>query len=325
MIISRTPVRISFAGGGTDVPYFVEREEGAVVNTSINKYVYITIHKKFDAKIRVKYSQTELVERIEEIKHPLFREAMRLVGVKGQVEITSFADIPTKGTGLGGSSSFLVGLLQALHAYKGEFIAQEQLAKEACNIEREVLKEEGGYQDQYIAAYGGLNYMEFLKKGAVRVHPILCAQETIQALNQRLLLFYTHTTRESKDIHKKQRQNAEKNWGYLRKIKQLAVELRAALEKGRVEEMGRVLHEGWQQKEQLAEGISNVQTREWYTKALKAGASGGKLCGAGGGGFLLLYCEPEKQAGLRKALQDLKELPFALEHGGSRIIYGIDN
>ncbi|MBI1969681.1 kinase [Candidatus Woesearchaeota archaeon] len=324
MIISRTPVRISFAGGGTDVRYFFMHEGGAVVNASINKYVYITIHRKFDEKIRVKYSQTELVERVEDIQHPLFREAMRLVGVTGQVEITSFADIPTKGTGLGSSSSFLVGLLHALHAYKREFVEQKQLAREACRIERDILQEEGGYQDQYIAAYGGLNFMEFRQDGSVEIMP-LYKQGMVEALNQRLLLFYTGMTRNSRDIHQQQRKNAEKNREYLRRMKQFAEQLRIALEQGKYLDMGSILHEGWKCKEQLADGVSNKTIDTWYEKALIAGALGGKLCGVGGGGFLLFYCEPEKQENVRKALKDMKELPFQLENSGSRIIYAIDN
>lgn len=321
MIISRTPLRISFAGGGTDLAEFYQTQPGAVTSTAIDKYIYITINKKFDHRIRVSYSSTEIVDHIDELKHDLVREAMKYTGVDSGVEITSIADIPSRGTGLGSSSSFLVGLLNALYAYRGEHKSAQLLAQEACDIEINIVKEPIGKQDQYIAAYGGMQHIQFIPDGDVFVDPIICSPNTKKELNKNLILFYTGITRRSNTILNEQRHKTKINIEILIKIQQLAKELRDSLTNNSLDTFGELLHQGWQYKKQLAENISNSQINEYYGKAREAGAIGGKILGAGGGGFLLLYCPQKKHDALRKALIDLDEIKFQFEPQGSKIIY----
>lgn len=320
MIVSKTPLRISFVGGGTDIPSFYKNESGAVVSTTIDKYVYIAIHSFFSENIQLKYSKTETVKTIDEIQHPLFREALRMTGINSLIEISSFADVHSKGSGLGSSSSFLVGLLNGLYAFNNVRKSPDFLAVASCKIERDILKEEGGYQDQYAAAYGGLNYIQFNPDGTVIVNPILCSKEFKEKLNNRLLLFYTDISRSSHDIHIEQKKNSKINIEYLKKMKDLALKMKLILEEENLEEFGKLLNENWELKKKLANNISNNFIDEMYEKAIKAGALGGKLTGAGGGGFLLLYAEPEHHDKIRASL-GLKELKFNLESGGTRIIY----
>lgn len=321
MIISKTPLRISFVGGGTDLVSFFKHEPGAVVNTTIDKYVYIAIHEYFDKNITLKYSKTETVNKIDEIKHPLFREALKITGVTDSVEISSLADVSSKGTGMGSSSSFLVGLLNALYAYKKIRKSPEYIAKEACIIERDILKEEGGYQDQYAGAFGGLNFMQFNPDHSVIVEPIICSREFKQKLNERLMLFFTGITRKSNDIHQEQKKNTEINMPYLRKMKGLALRMKETLEMGDLSSFGKLLHENWLMKKKLADNISNPIIDGYYEKALKAGAAGGKISGAGGGGFLLIYSEPEHHENIRRSLNDIKELKFNFCSEGTRITH----
>lgn len=323
MIISRTPFRISFSGGGTDLKAFYDKEYGCVTSTGINKYLYIAIHKYFDKnKILLKYSKTELVDSLEKVEHPIFREAMRKVGMDAGVEITSIADIPS-GSGLGSSSSFTVGLLHALYAYKGKFISHEQLAQEACHIEIELLNGPNGKQDQYVAAYGNLNYIQFNSDETVHVHPIICNPETKKQLQKNLVLFWTGTTRSATSILLEQKKNIEtdrKKFENLQKMKQLAEELRDALNENNLTTFGEILHKGWLLKRELASAITNNEIDQHYEKAFGAGALGGKLLGAGGGGFLLFYCQEEKKENIKAALQ-LQEIPFEFDSQGSKIIY----
>ena len=322
MIISKTPVRISFAGGGTDLRVFYSHDDGAVISTAINKYVYITVNRAFDHRIRVSYSRTEIVDKVDEIKHNLIREAMKLTGVTEGVEITSIADIPAKGTGLGSSSSYLVGLLNALHAYKGQFQAPKKLAEEACRIEIDILGEPIGKQDQFIAAYGGLQYIRFNSDESVYVDPVICFKDTKIAFQNNLMLFYTEITRKASDILKRQKKRTEEKLGALKRMRGIADEVNDVLRSNRsLGRIGRLLDENWQLKKSLTEGITLDIIDSYYRKAIDAGALGGKLLGAGGGGFLLFYVEKQNRNSVRRALSDLREVNFEFEPQGSKIIY----
>lgn len=321
MIISRTPFRVSFVGGGTDLPSFYDQEPGAVLSTTINKYVYITVNKRFDDTLRISYSKTEIADRLDLIQHPLFRETMRTVGTDAGLEITSVADVPS-GTGLGSSSSFTVGLLHALHAYRSQYKAAADLASEACHIEMDILGEPIGKQDQYAAAFGGLRRYQFNGDGRVHVDPIICASETRAALFDHLMLFYLGGSRDANQVLKEQSRNTNDKISCLRKMRDSVQLFQAILTRGtRLNEIGELLHEAWSCKRQLACNISNSRVDEFYERARTAGALGGKLLGAGIGGFLLLFCEPQKRTQVRSALRELREVPFAFEPEGSKIIY----
>ena len=323
MIISRTPFRVSFIGGGTDLPSFYQVEAGAVMSTAINKYIYITVNKRFDDTIRVSYSRTEIVNDVEEIQHPIVREALKLTQVTKGVEVVSIADVPG-GTGLGSSGSFTVGLLNALYAYKEIFKPAEALAREACHIEIDILGEPVGKQDQYIAAYGGLRYIQFNPDGTVFNELITYTRENKEKLNQNLLLFYTGGTRDARSILREQGANIKQSdkMELYKEMRNLASELRDCLNNSSSPDtLGEFLHRGWMLKRQLANGISSNEIDNYYEKALSAGALGGKITGAGGGGFLLLYCPQEKQLEVRKALNQLPLMKFSLEPEGSKIVY----
>jgi len=325
MIITRTPFRVSFIGGGTDLPDFYHVEPGAVVSTTIDKYMYIVVNKRFDDTVRVSYSRTEIVKDVEEIQHPIVREALKQVGITKGMEIVSIADIPA-GTGLGSSSSFTVGLLNALYAYKGILKSAEALAREACHIEINILGEPIGKQDQYIAAYGGIRYIEFNPDETVFIEPIICTKESKKELSQNLLLFYTGDTREAGSILKEQKASAKQadKLASLRKMRDLAFQLKEELANSSTPEiLGEFLHKGWMLKRQLASGITNETIDGYYEKAISAGAVGGKILGAGGGGFLLLYCPKERQPRVQEALSNLTLTNFSLEPEGSKIIYVI--
>ena len=324
MIISRTPLRLSLVGGGSDLPVFYRRFGGAVVSTAIDQFVYVTINKKFDEKIRVSYSRTEEARSVERIRHPLVREAMRLLEIKGGVEITSIADIPARGTRLGSSSSFTVGLLHVLHAYAERYTSAEQLAREACVIELERCGEPIGKQDQYAAAFGGLNFIQFHPDDSVTVEPIICKRETIQELQDHTLFFYTGLTRSASAILKHQQTGLaaeKKKQNVTRRMAELAHSLRRELQQNRVVSVGDLVHEGWCLKKSLASGISSGQLDEWYLKARKAGAIGGKLLGAGAGGFFMFHAPPERHDAIARALAPLRRMKFRFEPQGSRIIF----
>jgi D-glycero-alpha-D-manno-heptose-7-phosphate kinase len=324
MIISRTPLRVSFAGGGTDLPAFYEEEPGAVVSTAIDKYIYITTNKKFDSSIRASYSLTEIVETAAELKHGLIRECLKMAGIGRGIEITSISDIPSSGTGLGSSSTYTVGLLNALYAYVGRHAAPGRLAKEACEIEIDLLGNPIGKQDQYAAAFGGLRYIQFNPDGTVFSDPIVCDPSTKRKMEDRLLMLYTGTTRSANAILSQQSANTRSEAGkrnILRKMKAQADACRSALEQNCLDEFGELLHEGWLLKKDLASGISNPTIDDWYDRAKKNGAIGGKILGAGGGGFLLLYAHPEHHDLLQEALPELKRTKFLLEPQGSKIIF----
>ncbi len=324
MIISRTPLRISFAGGGSDLRAFYRQEPGAVVSTTINKYIYINVNRKFDCKIRASYSVTEIVEQVDQLKHELIREALRITGIDGGVEITSISDIPSQGTGLGSSSTYTVGLLNALYAFVGRHAGAERLAREACEIEIERCGKPIGKQDQYIAAYGGLQFIQFNPDESVFVEPIICSYETRRLLQSRLLMLYTGMTRSADAVLSEQRANTESDADRrrtLRGMTQLAKDLKQALCADNLDGFGEILHEGWLVKKSLASSISNGQIDEWYARARAHGAIGGKILGAGGGGFLLLYAPTERHADILAALPELRPMAFRFEPQGSRIIY----
>ena len=323
MIISRTPLRASFAGGGSDFPEYYMASEGAVVATAISQYIYITVNKKFDDLIRVSYSKTELVEAVDQVEHNIIREALKLTGIEKGIEVVYMGDMPlgSAGIGLGSSSSLAVGVLNALYAYKGQHVSAEKLASDACKIEIEILGHPIGKQDQYAVAYGGFNFIQFNSDDTVYVDPIICYNETKELLNKRLMLFYTGMTRFSSDILYKQKKNTAKNAAYLKDIVELAKGLRKSIINNDLSRFGEVLHQGWLNKMKLASGITNDKINEYYERARKAGAIGGKILGAGAGGFLLLYCEEEKQDKVRAALSELKETAIKFEPQGSKIIY----
>lgn len=324
MIITKTPLRVSFAGGGTDLAAFYDQEEGLVVSSAISLSVYIAVHEFFERQIVLKYSKTESVNTVDEVEHPLFRECLQRAEVGGPIELTSFADIPSKGSGLGSSSSFAVGLIKALSAFKGQNIGPEHCAAEACEVEIERLGEPIGKQDQYAAAYGGLNTIRFRADGSVHVDPIILTREKRQVLDENLIMFYTGITRSASGILAEQKQNTvndSEKFRSLQTMKGMAGELVTSLNAGQIDAVGDLMHAGWLEKRKLAAKISNPQIDAWYEAGRAAGARGGKLLGAGGGGFLMFYCEKEKQLALREALNDLREVPFGLETQGTRILY----
>jgi D-glycero-alpha-D-manno-heptose-7-phosphate kinase len=321
MIISQTPLRVSFAGGGTDFARYYREHEGAVVSSAIDKYVYVVVVPRFDELIIVNYTKKETVENVRDLKHELVREAMLRTGVENGVELTTLADVPSEGSGLGSSSTVTVGLLHALYAYKGKLVTAEQLAREACEIEIDICGKPIGKQDQYIAAYGGVCQFRFCKDDSVDVRQFRRSTELFHGLSRNIMLFYTGRTRKAGNILSVQDSRTDVNLEQLHCLKALALRTAEALDRLRLWEVGRVLNDGWQLKRQLAEGISNPEIEEMYDLALSAGASGGKICGAGGGGFLLLYCDPAHHKAVRKAMEAYRELPIALDPDGSKIIF----
>ena len=319
MIIVQTPLRISLAGGGTDFEEYYSNHGGAVLSSAINKYVFAIVEKRFDDTIVLSYSKRENPKNIIQIKHGLIREAMKMTGVKKGIELTTLADIPSEGTGLGSSSSVTVALLHVLHSYQNELKNARELAEEACKIEIDILKSPIGKQDQYIAAYGGLRFIEFDKH--VKVESTDISEENKQKLSDSLLLFYTGITRNSSDILNEQNANINDNLLVLKKVRELAYQGKEILENGKLDEFGELLHYSWQLKKKLASNVTNPLIDEIYEVALKAGALGGKITGAGGGGFLLLYSPKGKQDDIRNALKNFRELPFQFESEGSKVIF----
>jgi D-glycero-alpha-D-manno-heptose-7-phosphate kinase len=321
MIITQTPLRISFLGGGTDFRGFYEREEGCVLSSAIDKYIFVIVKERFDNKIRVGYTRTEMVDSLGDVQHNLVREALRQTGITQGIEVATMGDIPSAGTGLGSSSTVTVGALNALHQHLGEVQDAATLAREACKIEIDTLGQPIGKQDQYIVAYGGLCFIHFKPDGTVLVEKVRLSDEARRWLGRHLMLFYTGITRSAGSVLKEQVSNINDRFEVLCKMKQLAVQARACLEQHAFNEFGELLHQGWEYKKQLASGISNGRIDAMYSAARQVGAIGGKISGAGGGGFLLLYCPVERQNDVRKALASLRELPFTLERDGSKVIF----
>lgn len=323
MIITRTPFRVSLCGGGSDLPSFYEKHGGCVISTTINKYMYITIHPSFlKNETILKYSKTEIVNNLENIEHPIFKQCLKDAKIEG-VEITSIADIP-QGTGLGSSSSFTVGLINALYCYKRELKYKEEIAKEACEVEINKLENKIGKQDQYAATYGGLNYYQFNQDGSVYIEPVLMSKEAFHKLEENLLMLYVGGVHSASEILQEQSKNIGKPGDKeenLKKMCELTKKLKKELEKGNVDALGEILHESWMLKKTLANGISNKNIDNWYNTAIKNGALGGKLLGAGGGGFLLFYVPKDKKKQVIKSLPELTELEFKFDHQGSIPIF----
>jgi D-glycero-alpha-D-manno-heptose-7-phosphate kinase len=322
VIITRTPLRISFAGGGTDLPSFYrDYDGGAVTSAAIDRYIHVLVNPKFDRSIRVAYSRTENVDRLDELQHGLVREAMRLAGIHEALEIHTIADIPSEGTGLGSSSTLTVGLLNALYAYRGILKGPAELAEEACRIEIDVLHGALGKQDQYIAAFGGVEYFEFAKDDSVRASPVPLSTVDREALGEHLSLFYTGTTRRAEGILKAQSDRNATNRDALVRMRSLAGEARTAILARDIPRLGAILDEGWQLKRNLTAGITNESIDERYRRAKEAGAYGGKITGAGGGGFLLLIHPAERSRQIADALSPMQRLPVRIAPEGSRILF----
>ncbi len=323
MIISRTPFRVSFFGGGTDYPQWFNDHQGAVLATTIDKYCYITcryLPPFFEHKSRIIYSKMEHVKTIDEINHPAVREVLRFLGMTEGVEIHHDGDLPAR-TGLGSSSSFTVGLLNALYALKGVMPTKDRLAQEAIYVEQELCKENVGCQDQALAAHGGFNFIEFGGQNHLRIQKVTIPAEKIQSLEGHLMMFFTGFSRMASEIAAHQIQNIPRKKEELRVLYDMAVSALDVLNGNHWEEFGKLLHESWRLKRSLSEKISTPLIDDLYETARQAGAIGGKLLGAGGGGFILLFALPEKQPQIREALKNFMEIPFKFESLGSQIIF----
>jgi D-glycero-alpha-D-manno-heptose-7-phosphate kinase len=323
MIISKTPFRMSFVGGGSDLPVFYREELGAVLSTSVDKYMYICVNRKFENRIRISYHRTEEVELREQIQHPLVKAAMVTVGIEGQIDIASLADIPSKGSGLGSSSSYTVGLLNALYAYRNQFVSKGDLAKLACDIEINRCGEPIGKQDQYAAAFGGLNFIRFNPDDSVVVEPVICKPEVLQNFENSILVFFTGRTRSASAVLAEQSGLIleKQNRRLLRRMVQLAIEMKSELEIGCLENVGEMLNENWRLKSQLSSVITDVQIDEWYRKALANGAIGGKLLGAGNGGFLMFFAPQNRHEQIATALSGLEQVKFRFDRSGTQVVY----
>lgn len=326
MIISRTPFRISLVGGGSDLAEYYRHRPGRVVTMAINRYMYVTVNRRFDDSIRVSYTQTEIVDRIDDLQHELIREAMRMTGVLRGVELTTIADLPA-GIGLGSSSALTVGVLNALYTYKGDRRTPEELARRACQIEIEILKRPIGKQDQYIAAFGGLQDITFHRDDTVTVDPVFCTLAHREALVRRMMLFYTGMHREAGSVLGEAKSRLEGDDGHARTnidgLVALIEPVRQAIAQGKVSRLGKVLDRSWKLKKQMASAVSNGRLDDLYEKALAAGAEGGKVAGAGGGGCLFLFVKPTARAKVKAAMvkSGLREVPIGFELEGSRIIH----
>jgi D-glycero-alpha-D-manno-heptose-7-phosphate kinase len=322
VIISRTPLRVSFVGGGTDLPDFYDEHGGAVVSTAIDKWIHVLVARRFEGDVRASYSETEIVDSAASLKHELVREAMRLTGIPRGIDVVTLADVPTRGTGLGSSSAVTVGLLNALYAFQGAFKSPHELAEEASRIEIDVLKKPIGRQDQYAVAGGGLNLIEFLPRGGgVRMDPLVCPPDALQELHRSLLLFYTGRQREASEVLNGQQQAIRNGDAVaaLQAMRDLAYELRDRVCSGDMGAFGPILHENWELKRSLVKGLSDSEIDGFYDDARAAGATGGKLLGAGAGGFLLICAPHERHGRVRAALAGLREVPFKFAARGSHI------
>lgn len=324
MIISRTPLRVSLFGGTTDFPRWYKGRRGLVLGGGIDKYVYVIVNHRFWGGVRVSYSKTEEVTDFTELEHELIREAMRRTEVKQNVEIITVADVPGHGTGLGSSSAVTVGALNALYAYSGRYVSPNELARQACEIELHILGRPIGKQDQYLCAHGGFTRVDFHGDGKVEARPVDVPRSRLVELQTMLMLFYIGTARQAGSILQEQNGSTEANADDLEAIYRIAKTAAEALRLGGVWDIGSLLHRSWCKKRDLAQGITNPTIDGWYDAACDAGAIGGKVCGAGGGGFLLLFVGPKKQDAVREALSDLDEKQFEFVQHGSQIIFAGD-
>ncbi|MCI0473613.1 MAG: sugar kinase [Ignavibacteria bacterium] len=325
MILSRSPVRLSMGGGGTDLPSYYEENEGLLLATSINKYVYILLNKRFEDDIRLSYSKTEIVDNIDLIEHPIFREALKMSGIKRNIELVSVADVPSN-CGLGTSSAFTVALLNALYTFKRDYVTIDKLAEVACHIEINILKEPIGKQDQYASAFGGFNAYYFHKDGKVSVEPVNMKDEHLMELQSNMFLFYLKKTRSASNVlteqNNKSKAKDKNTLERLHKIKEIGIYTKKVLEAGKIDEFGEILHNHWITKKGLSDKVSDGFIDEVYDTALKNGALGGKVVGAGGGGFLLLYC-PQNKPKLVESMKKMGLTPtwFNFEFEGAKKIY----
>lgn len=324
MIISRTPLRMSFVGGGSDLPAFYREHTGAVLSTAINKYVYVTINKKFDDGIRVAYSKNEDVDNVDKIEHPLVRATLKHMRIVGSIEITTIADVPSRGTGLGSSSSFAVGLINALTAYQGGHASSDSLGRDSCHVEIDLCGEPIGKQDQYAAAFGGFNLIEFHPDESVLITPVIMPPELRECLFHRIIVFYTGILRSASSILQAQSQEVADDKSKRRTLQQmvaLTYRLRNELQKGRLDSFGEILHENWLLKKSLSDGVSSDVIDGWYETGRSHGALGGKILGAGSGGFLIFYAPKEEHDRITASLSPLRRIEFGFEPLGSRIIF----
>jgi D-glycero-alpha-D-manno-heptose-7-phosphate kinase len=323
MIITQTPLRIGLLGGGTDLPDYYREHGGRVLNCALDKYIYVIVKQRFDNEIYVNYSKKEIVSRVEDLEHELVREAMLMTGVTSGVEITTLADIPSAGSGLGSSSAVTVGLLHALSAYQGRQVSAEDLADQACTIEIERCGKPIGKQDQYIAAFGGIRDLRFGPGDGVVAEELGLSSAERRALQQQIMLFYTGVTRNANPILAEQTANIKSTQAQLDLLRDLAGFAADRLRCGDVDAVGAAVREGWEAKRKLASGVSNPEIDAAVARALGAGASGAKLTGAGGGGFLLVICPMERQPAVRQSLADMRELPVKLDRLGSRVVLNV--
>lgn len=326
MIITRTPTRITFGGGGTDLPSYYSKYGGFVIGAAIDKYIYLNLHDIFIDKIIAHYSKSETVDHVDQLKHPIIREALKLTGVTQRIEVGSMADIPAR-AGLGSSGSFAVGLLKALHFHKKEYVPQQDLAEEACKIEIDILKEPIGKQDQYIAAFGGIISLTFNKNGTILVEPLRLSRNTIDDLEKNLLMFFTGFSRKSHVVLKKQdaltKRKNKSMIESLHEIKKIGYQCRDALKAGDSMRFGELMNIHWQSKKKRSSQMSNPKIDRWYNVALKNGAVGGKLVGGGGGGFLMFYAKDRHKLREAMAKEKLREVRFNFDFEGAKVIVGM--
>ncbi len=325
MIVTRTPFRVPLGGGGTDLPSYYSQHGGFIVSAAINRYVYIMLNLRFEDSIRVSYSQTEIADCADHVEHPIVREALKLLGLNCNLEIVSIADVPAK-TGLGSSCSFTVGLLNALHALKREHLPLEELAEEACHIEIERLREPIGKQDQYIAAFGGITCLEIDREGGVRPYALNLPGDVVQELENNVMVFYTGIKRSASEVLSGQARAAQEGdprvVEALHVIKEIGREVKLALEAGDLDRFGSLMDEHWQVKKRLSDKVSNGEIDAWYETARSNGALGGKVMGAGGGGFFMFYCPNGRKGRLREVLtaEGLRELRVGVDFEGSKVL-----
>ena len=322
-IVCRTPLRLTLGGGGTDLPSYYSRFGGFVVTSSLDKYIYVVVKRRFEEEVRVSYSVTEIVNDVNDIRHPVVREALKLLGIDKHLEIISIADVPSR-AGLGSSGSFTVGLLHALHAFKGENPSRYELAEEACHLEMDILREPCGKQDQYIATFGGFKCLNIDRDGRVEVEDLKISEECRRELESNLLFFYTGILRDSSEVLREQKERIESSGDVLEamhKIKEIGFKVKKALEEGDLEEWARLQHEHWMAKRGTAKSMTTSIIDKWYMLGIENGALGGKLMGAGGGGFLMFYVENNKNR-VRKVMagEGLREVRFGFSMDGSKIM-----
>lgn len=324
MLITKTPLRISFVGGGSDLSSFYSHSIGSVISTSINKFVYLNVNKKFDNDIRISYSKTEICDHINKIQHPIVRESLKECNIHNSIEISSMADIPSSGSGLGSSSAFTVGLLKALYAFKGIFKNNQFLAEKACDIEINKCKEPIGKQDQFGVAIGGIKKINFLENGQVVINRCAISQKRKDIFREKLLMLYTGRNRSASSILANQSReltSSSKKRSTMKAMVNLVDDFTYELMEGNIDNLGAILHENWQKKKSISSSISSSWINEAYDEALKLGAKGGKILGAGNGGFFLFFCDPLKHNSIINGLPGMKKFDFSFDETGSQIVY----